>query len=71
MCDFCSKIGKLEKIKTGAFKGGYYPEENKTQIVEFENAFHLFIGLSDSFMSGIEMEDIKFCPMCGRKLVQK
>lgn len=47
MCEFCCKIGKLEKIKQGAFKGGYYPEKNETQIVEFENAFHLFVGCSD------------------------
>lgn len=69
MCEFCCKIGKLEKIKQGAFKGGYYPEKNETQIVEFESAFHLFFGCSDPFMSGIGIEDIKFCPMCGRKLV--
>lgn len=42
MCEFCCKIGKLEKIKQGAFRGGYYPEKNETQIVEFKNAFHLF-----------------------------
>lgn len=53
MCEFCCKIGKLEKIKQGAFRGGYYPEKNETQIVEFENAFHLFFGCSDPFMSGI------------------
>ena len=71
MCEFCCKIGKLEKIKQGAFRGGYYPEKNETQIVEFENAFHLFVGCSDPFMSGIEIEDIKFCPICGRKLVEE
>lgn len=60
MCEFCCKIGKLEKIKQGAFRGGYYPEKNETQIVEFKNAFHLFFGCSDPFMSGIEIEDIKF-----------
>lgn len=41
------------------------------RIVEFENAFHLFVGCSDHFMSGIEIEDIKFCPICGRKLVKE
>lgn len=48
---------------------GIIPKKNETQIVEFENAFHLFVGCSDPFMAGIEIEDIKFCPMCGRKLV--
>lgn len=68
MCEFCNKIGKMEKIKQGAFKGGYYPETNETQIVEFENAFHLFVGCSDPFMSGIAIENIKLCPICGRRL---
>ena len=27
MCEFCCEIGKLEKIKQGAFRGGYYPEK--------------------------------------------
>lgn len=70
MCEFCSKIEKLEKIKTGVFRGGYYPKENKTQIVEHKNTFHLFVGCDDSFMSGIEIENIKYCPICGRKLVK-
>ena len=69
MGEICSRIGKLEKIKKGAFRGGYYPEENKTQIVEHEKEFHLFVGCCDPFMAGIEIENIKFCPICGRKLV--
>lgn len=53
MCEFCDKIGKMEKIKQGAFRGGYYPKTNETQIVEFENTFHLFVGCSNPFLSGI------------------
>lgn len=71
MCEFCCKIGKLEKIKQGAFRGGYYPEKNETQIVEFENVFHLFFGCSDPFMSGIEIEDIKFALSAAESYVMK
>jgi hypothetical protein len=73
MCDFCKNIETLKKIKTGAFRGGYYPTENKTQIVysDIDNDFNLFVGCDDSFYSGIELQNIRYCPYCGRELVKE
>lgn len=71
MCEFCCKIGKLEKSSKELLEADIIPKKNETQIVEFKNAFHLFFGCSDPFMSGIGIEDIKFCPICGRKLVEE
>lgn len=39
MCEFCCKIGKLEKIKQGAFKGGYYPEKMKHKLLNLKVHF--------------------------------
>lgn len=53
-------------VKRYKFKDGKVMFEDR---IAYANAFHLFVGCSDHFMSGIEIEDIKFCPICGRKLV--
>ena len=39
MCEFCRKIGKLEKIKQGAFRGGYYPEKMKHKLLNLKMHF--------------------------------
>lgn len=39
MCEFCCKIGKLEKIKQGAFRGGYYPEKMKRKSLNLKMHF--------------------------------
>lgn len=39
MCEFCCKIGKLEKIKRGAFRGGYYPEKMKHKLLNLKMHF--------------------------------
>ena len=39
MCEFCCKIGKLEKIKQGAFRGGYYPEKMKHKLLNLKMHF--------------------------------
>lgn len=42
MCEFCCKIGKLEKIKQGAFRGGYYPEKMKHKSLNLKMHFIYF-----------------------------
>lgn len=42
MCEFCCKIGKLEKIKQGAFRGGYYPEKMKHKLLNLKMHFIYF-----------------------------
>lgn len=71
MCEFCENIEKLQKINNAHFKG-YFPKENKTQIVEDKNGeFHIwFDGFGDCFQCGIDIENIEFCPMCGRKITE-
>jgi hypothetical protein len=70
MCKFCRKI---ETLKFTENNGGEidHPTKNITQIVHYneDNSYDLWSdGGGDSFMSGIELEHIKFCPYCGRKL---
>lgn len=72
MCEFCKSICKLKRIENEHFKG-YFPEENKTQIVKDKyGKFHIwFDGFGDCFQCGIDIEDINFCPICGRKLKEE
>lgn len=42
MCEFCCKIGKLEKIKQGAFRGGYYPKKMKHKLLNLKMHFIYF-----------------------------
>lgn len=75
MCDLCSNISPLIEIKKGPFKGGWYPEENETQIVSYEYDGHTHYATwdnagGDTFLAGIGIDDINYCPVCGRKLTE-
>lgn len=70
-CKFCENIQTYEKITKGVFRGGYYPQRNENSIVydKINDTFDLWTdGNGDSFMACAYLEDIKFCPKCGRKL---
>lgn len=69
-CNFCSTIVELTKKESGPFRGGYYPNLNVTQIVKGpEGNYHMWgDGGGDVFLSEIALENISYCPMCGRKL---
>lgn len=69
MCEFCENIEVMHFIKQGAFKGQYLPDTNRDQIVKDGNQYHIWSdGGGDSFQAGICVEDIAYCPKCGRKL---
>lgn len=75
MCDLCSNISPLIEIKRGPFKGGWYPDKNETQIVsyEYDGRTHYATwddGGGDTFLAGIGIDDINYCPVCGRKLTE-
>lgn len=56
-------------IKEGYFKGQYLPDKNKNQIVKDKEKFHIWSdGGGDPFQCRICVENITFCPVCGRKL---
>lgn len=69
-CSFCSNIEKLRPIESGAFKGCCCPLTNETQLVQgTDGAYHLWDdGGGDSFVAGISVADILYCPKCGREL---
>lgn len=69
MCDLCRTICRLTKMKTGTFKGWAVPDENKNQIVSDDDGFYIWSdGGGDPFLSGICIENVRFCPICGRNL---
>lgn len=69
MCEFCENIDEMHIIKDGCFKGQYLPNNNRNQIVKDEDKFHIWSdGGGDPFQCGTCIENILFCPMCGRKL---
>lgn len=69
MCELCDNISKLTKMKKGPFREWYVPDKNENQIVSDDDGFHIWHdGGGDPFLSGICIKNIKFCPICGRKL---
>lgn len=63
MCEFCKSIQRYENDG--------YPQKNKISIVYDEDmdTFDLWYdGGGDSFVCCAYLEDIKYCPKCGRKL---
>ena len=75
MCDLCENISPLVKITMGVFKGGWYPEKNKIQLVSYEEDGRKRYATwddagGDIFLAGIGIDDINYCPMCGRKLTE-
>ncbi len=70
-CNFCENIQTYKKITKGEFKGFYVPQTNVNSIVydKINDTFDLWTdGNGDSFLACAYLEDIKFCPKCGRKL---
>ena len=56
MCEFCENITEMQYA-------------NQVSIVKDGNQYHIFDdGGGDSFIAGICVEDIAYCPKCGRKL---
>lgn len=70
VCTFCAVIEKLILITAGPFKGGYYPPENKNQIVQSDDGqYHIWHdGNGDPYMAEITETNIHRCPVCGREL---
>lgn len=72
MCEFCKNIDEMHIIEDGYFQGKYLPEKNINQIVKDGDKFHIWSDADgDCFQSGICVEDIEYCPKCGRKLVEE
>lgn len=68
MCELCDNISKLSKTKEGPFDWSD-PEKNENQIVSNDEGFHIWHdGGGDTFQSGFCIKNIKYCPVCGRKL---
>lgn len=67
----CEEIQTYEKITKGPFRGGYYPPKNEDSIVydPKTKTFDIWSdGGGDPFQAGPCVENIKFCPVCGKKL---
>lgn len=65
MCDLCKNIPKTDE------EFGNMRMDGKENIIFSEKSkFHLFADTGDSFCPGI-VNDINYCPMCGRKLVEE
>ena len=61
MCEFCKDIAFTDADFVQArIKGGDF-------IYTYKNGYGIFIDTGDSGCSGC-LNNIKFCPMCGRKL---
>lgn len=64
MCEFCEKIA----INDEEF-GKIRIEKKKTDFIFVsDNKYNIFTDTGDSFCPGI-VEDIRFCPNCGRDLL--
>ncbi|MFQ9886138.1 MAG: hypothetical protein ACLRXW_08150 [Negativibacillus massiliensis] len=64
-CTFCKQISTPDYNKYEF--GLRYP--CKCQIVKDGLGFHLWGGeYGDPYESGVELRNIKYCPVCGRKL---
>ena len=70
VCEYCSEIQHYKYVNNYAFKG-WYPPKNRNGIYydPNEKTFHIWSdGGGDSFRAGECMENIKYCPYCGREL---
>lgn len=64
-CTFCEKINEIdfEKFKLGV------EEPDVSQIVKDIDGFHWWeSGGGDPYQAGVALENIHYCPMCGRRL---
>lgn len=66
MCEFCKNIGKLEKIKSGHYRGTYKVNDRNSQIIFHNGQFNLYYYGEDC--DEVCVENMRFCPKCGRKL---
>ncbi len=67
----CDEIQVYEKIKSGPFRGFYVPPKNECSIVydKKDGTFDIWSdGGGDPFQAEACILDIKFCPICGKKL---
>lgn len=69
MCDFCEKnllhyagYSKCPKESVSNWIGLYLVYD------ETDNTYDFWVDVDDSFYSGVYQTDVKYCPMCGRKL---
>lgn len=62
MCSFCEKIYPLSK--------GSLPDENLIAYDEVLDQFDIWVATADPYDTGI-LQDVKFCPYCGEKLIWK
>lgn len=71
-CTLCDKesIQELEFVNNSLFKG-WYPKKNEISIVYHprDKTYGIWSDAGgDSFLADTIVEDIHFCPICGRKL---
>lgn len=62
MCSFCEKIYPLSK--------GGLPDENLITYDEVLDQFDIWAAAGDPYDTGV-LQDVKFCPYCGEKLIWK
>ena len=70
MCDFCEN--NLLHYDNQTKK---HPRESVKYWIglylicdETDNTYDFWVDVDDSFYSGVYQKNVKFCPMCGRKL---
>lgn len=62
MCEFCENIiESVKDLNEALIKGGDF-------IYRDDERIGIFIDTGDSGCPG-SLDDVKYCPMCGRKLV--
>lgn len=66
MCEFCEDIRPIDNRKD--FRDEDDLIMGGIQIVSDGGEYHLFDDCEDSYYSGISLENIHYCPFCGRKL---
>lgn len=70
MCDFCNKNNIITNEYYDSLHWSNRYELPMTFIMKDNilNQYHLFIQCDDDYYSGKYIEDIKYCPKCGRKI---
>lgn len=64
MCDFCNDIPNLKDYR----KFDAWDRRSSIIYDEENNKYHYWSECDDYYYTGIEIYDVKYCPMCGRKL---
>ena len=68
MCDFCENIIINEEYDSLSGFDRYDLPMSFIMKDNILNQYHLFFECDDWYYSGRYLEDIKYCPKCGRKL---